>query len=79
MSVEECIDAYTSLMEEIFAKKENISAFGFMGGVNSRFSSTALKRAIEKVLVKKRIPLDEKFEETSRPDCRVYVSLLTNG
>jgi len=78
MSVEDCIDAYTALMQEVFAKKENISPLGFLGGVKSRFSSTALKRAIEKVLIDKGIPLDNKFEETSKPDCRVYVSLLTS-
>jgi hypothetical protein len=73
MSVEDCIDAYTTLMQEVFAKKENISPFGFAGAVKSRFSSDVLKRAIERVLTDNGTPLDEKFEETTQPACRVYV------
>jgi hypothetical protein len=71
MSVEDCIKAYTTLMRDVFAKKENISPFGFMGGVKSRFSSAALKQAIAKVLNDLRIPLHEKFEVDSETACKV--------
>jgi hypothetical protein len=73
MTVQECIDAYTELMEEVFAKKENISRIGFTGRVKAQFSSAVLRGAIEKVLTKKGLKLDEKFE-TKQPGCKVYVS-----
>ncbi|KAF2128690.1 phospholipase, patatin family protein [Dothidotthia symphoricarpi CBS 119687] len=73
MSIEDCIKAYTELMRRVFEKKENRSIIGVMGGVKPRFSSKALRDAISKVIKDCGVSLDEKFEITSSPRCKVFV------
>jgi hypothetical protein len=62
MSVEECIDAYTKLMKQIFEKKDNRLYMSVFGRVKPRFSSKALEAAIVQVLKDRGIPKDEKLE-----------------
>ena len=62
MSVEECIDAYTKLMKQIFEKKDNRLYMGVFGRVKPRFSSKALEAAIVQVLNDRGISKDEKLE-----------------
>jgi hypothetical protein len=71
MSVEECIDAYTQMMKQVFEKKANHSFISVLGGVKPRFSSKALENAISQVLKARGIPVDEKFENGTRPRCKV--------
>lgn len=73
MKVEECIEAYIKLMSQVFERRENRSIVGVLGGVKPRFSSTVLKNAISQVLTSRGIPLDEKFENGTKPQCKVYV------
>lgn len=71
MTVEECIDAYLRLMSQVFEKRENRSIIGVLGGVKPRFSSNVLKDAISEVLKSQNIPLDEKFDNGTKPRCKV--------
>jgi hypothetical protein len=71
MSVEECITAYSNLMKRIFEKKENRSIMGVLGRVKPRFSSEVLAEAIKEVLNSSGHSVDEKFEETDDPMCKV--------
>ena len=71
MSVEECIDAYTKTMKHVFEKKANHSFISILGGVQPRFSSKALENAISHVLRARGIPVNEKFENGTRPRCKV--------
>jgi hypothetical protein len=71
MSVEECITAYSKLMKRIFERKENRSIMGVLGRVKPRFSSEALTEAITEVLEFSGHNVDEKFEETDEPTCKV--------
>jgi hypothetical protein len=71
MSVEECITAYSRLMKRIFEKKENRSIMDVLGRVKPRFSSEALAEAIKEVLDFSGHNIDEKFEETNEPTCKV--------
>ena len=71
MSVEECIDAYTKMMKLVFETKANHSFISVLGGVKPRFSSKALENAISQVLKARGIPVDEKFENGTRPRCKV--------
>jgi hypothetical protein len=71
MSVQECIDAYTKMMRQIFEKKANRSIIGILGGVKPRFSSKALEDAIAQILKVRGIPLGEKFRNGQKPRCKV--------
>jgi hypothetical protein len=73
MSVQECIDAYTKMMRQVFQKKANRSIIGVLGGVKPRFSSKALEDAITQLLKSRGIPIDEKFQCGKKPRCKVYV------
>lgn len=71
MSVQECIDAYTKMMRQVFEKKSNRSIIGILGGVKPRFSSKALENAIAQILKARGIPSDEKFRNGQKPRCKV--------
>jgi hypothetical protein len=71
MTVEECIEAYLQLMTQVFEKRENRSIIGILGGVKPRFSSNVLKDAMSQVLRDRHLPLDEKFDDGTKPRCRV--------
>jgi hypothetical protein len=71
MSVQECIDAYTKMMRQVFEKKANRSIIGILGGVKPRFSSKALEDAIAQILKARGIPIDEKFRNGQKPRCKV--------
>jgi hypothetical protein len=71
MTVEECIEAYLQLMSQVFEKRENRSIVGVLGRVKPRFSSAVLKDAISQVISSRGISLDEKFENGTKPRCRV--------
>jgi hypothetical protein len=72
MSVEECVDAYTKMMKHVFGKKANHSFIDLFGGVKPRFSSKALVNAVSQVLKARGISVNEKFENGTRPRCKVY-------
>lgn len=71
MSVDDCIEAYIKLMEQVFKKRENISFVGVLCGVKPRFSSDGLREAIVEVLKGQDIPHDEKFENGQQQSCKV--------
>ena len=71
MSVEECIDAYTKMMKDVFEKKANHSFISILGGVKPRFSSKALQNAILQLLTERGIPINEKFENGMKLRCKV--------
>lgn len=53
MSVDECIQAYTSLSEEIFSKDSKSKLkFTFLGDIKSRFDAARLEKATMKILDK---------------------------
>ena len=71
MSVDECIDAYTTMMKHVFEKKANRSFISILGGVQPRFSSKALENAISQVLRARGISVNEKFENGTKSRCKV--------
>ncbi|KAF1960382.1 phospholipase [Byssothecium circinans] len=73
MTVEECIDAYTRLMKQIFEKKENRSIVSMLGVVKPRFSSETLENAIKQLLQRRAISVDEKLDNGQRGKCKVFV------
>jgi hypothetical protein len=71
MTVEECIDSYLRMMSQVFEKRENRSFVGVLGGVKPRFSSEVLKDAISQVIQSRAVPLNEKFDNGTKPKCKV--------
>ncbi|KAF2635937.1 phospholipase, patatin family protein [Massarina eburnea CBS 473.64] len=73
MTVEECINAYSRLMQQVFEKKENRSIISVMGRVTPRFSADVLENAIKQVLRECGVPINEKFDNGKRGRCKVFV------
>jgi hypothetical protein len=71
MSVDECIEAYSTLMKQVFEKREHRSFVDMLGRVQPRFSSAALEKAIAQVIKSRHIPVDEKFHNGTKPRCKV--------
>jgi patatin-like phospholipase/acyl hydrolase len=49
MTVDDCIDAYTSLSDKVFEKKSH--RVTFRGKLQGRFDTTELERAVKQILV----------------------------
>jgi uncharacterized protein YllA (UPF0747 family) len=71
MTVDECIEAYTKMMKQIFEKKENRSIISMVGAVKPRFSSQVLENAIKQVLRERNVAINEKFENGQKGKCKV--------
>jgi hypothetical protein len=63
MDVDDCIKAYTGLIETIFSKRESRTGLGLRTNLEAKFSSKKLQEGIESVLKKQGIPLDETFND----------------
>jgi hypothetical protein len=73
MTVDECIEAYTKLMEQVFQKRENRTYIDVLRRVQPRFSSKALEGAIVQVLREQNVDIKEKFDDQKGDDqkCKV--------
>ena len=70
MDVDECIDAYAEMSDEIFRKKHHrINAKN--GQIQGRFDATALEQSIKRIIMDR--GLDENALLADRPDapCKV--------
>lgn len=79
MDVDDCIKAYTELIETIFRKKQSRTGLGLRTNIEARFSSKKLQEAIESVLEKQGVSLDEAFNDGQTDisrGCRVSVASL---
>ncbi len=69
MDVDECIDAYLSLIKSVFEKKKRIFAISWTGNIQSRFSSKVLESAIKKVIGdRKDVSVDDPFHDTAESE-----------
>ncbi|KAK1948759.1 phospholipase, patatin family protein, partial [Colletotrichum sublineola] len=57
MDVDECIAAYTKLIQEVFGERLHRSSVGMTGRIQARFDSKKLQDAVEAVLVSKGVPV----------------------
>ena len=71
MDVDDCISAYSKLMELVFAKKSNWSLVGWTGVINAQFESTRLKNALEEVFTDQGIPKTDLLNDGQTRGCRV--------
>jgi hypothetical protein len=84
MTVEECIEAYNDMMRHVFERRKNRSIVSILGKVQPRFSSTALKEAISKVITEQGLDPNEKLYNKERYKergksrrCKVFVTTKT--
>lgn len=79
MTVDECIDAFTSLMDAVFdPKKKKTLPFCLSSGtkLRERYDTNALEVAIKKTIVKAGYPADALMRGPKKSSCKVYVSCL---
>ena len=76
MDVDECIAAYSELMQTVFGNKSSRLPFSFTGKSKARFDSKKLKTAVEKVVTNNNASITELFDNGTTPGCRVLVALI---
>jgi hypothetical protein len=69
MTVDECIEAYTSLADSIFTKKH--SPFSITGRVQGRYDSDNFVNIVKEIVVKAGLDENELFWEPDFNACRV--------
>ena len=71
MDVDDCILAYSKLMESMFAKKSSWSLEGWTGEIKAQFDSTRLKSAIEEAITHQGIPKTSLLNDEQARGCKV--------
>ena len=75
MTVDDCIDAYSSLSDRVFQKKNRRLGFGSLLRpkiqVQGRFDSDELKNAIKEIMVKQGLHEDELLKDAPDAKCKV--------
>ncbi|KAI7270227.1 general substrate transporter [Hortaea werneckii] len=76
MSIDDCINAFTSLMGKAF-KREHKLAFTFRGKVQHRYDSKELEKAIKEVITGTGLHRDALLRHNPTPKCRCFVVALS--
>jgi hypothetical protein len=71
MDVDECISAYSKLMESVFGEKSSWLPIGWTGRTKAQFDSTRLKKAIEEVVIDQGASTTDLFNDRSPRGCKV--------
>lgn len=71
MTVDECIEAYTSLSDRVFEKKAHRVKLN--GRLQGRFDAAELERAVKQILVGRGFDQDMLLKDSSGAPCKVYV------
>lgn len=75
MSLDECINAYLSLLDRVFQKKRHrVSAKGVIQG---RFDLQELERAVKAVVKGQGLQEDALLKDATNAACKVWVSCIT--
>jgi len=77
MSIEQCIDAYTSLSDKVFEKQRH--RVTVKGKVQGRFDTVALERAVKQMLVKQGLGENALLKDSSDEACKVCVRVLLSS
>jgi hypothetical protein len=71
MDVDECISAYSKLMESVFGEKSSWLPIGWTGKTKAQFDSTRLKKAIEEVITCQGVSTTDLLNDGSPRGCKV--------
>ena len=69
MTVDDCINAYTSLSDEVFEKKSH--RVNINGKLQGRFDAAELERAVKKILADRGFDENTLFKESPDVSCKV--------
>lgn len=70
MTIQECIDAFTSMMDAIFKQKHTLPFRWYDGKVQARYDTAALENSI-KAVIQKYGHADAKMRGGGVPTCKV--------
>jgi patatin-like phospholipase/acyl hydrolase len=73
MTVDDCIDAYTSLSDKVFEKKSR--RVTVKGKLQGRFDTAELERAVKQILVDRSFDKDALLKDSPDAPCKVYVCI----
>ncbi|PVH70050.1 FabD/lysophospholipase-like protein, partial [Cadophora sp. DSE1049] len=76
MSVDECIEHYAKIMDEIFNKKSRLPIKLRNLNISSRYATSVLEENIKKIIEASGCSADEKMRELN-PKCKVFVVAVT--
>jgi patatin-like phospholipase/acyl hydrolase len=71
ITVDNCIDAYTSLSDKVFEKKSH--RVTVKGKLQGRFNTAELERAVKQILVDCSFGKDTLLKDSPDAPCKVYV------
>jgi hypothetical protein len=71
MDVNECISAYSELMESVFGEKLSWLPTSWTGRNQAQFDSTWLRKAVDEVITGQGASTTDLFNDGSRRGCRV--------
>ncbi|KAF2008315.1 FabD/lysophospholipase-like protein, partial [Aaosphaeria arxii CBS 175.79] len=71
MSIDECIDAYLSIMDRVFKKKQH--RVTIKGKLQGRFDSDELARAAKEVITARGLQEDTLLKDAADAPCKVFV------
>jgi hypothetical protein len=74
MDVDDCITAYSELMETVFKKKSSGLNFSLRGKLKAQFDSQKLRSAIEKVIHGANASTTDLFNDDKNRGCRTWVA-----
>jgi hypothetical protein len=71
MDVDECVSAYSKLMESVFEEKSSWLPISWTGRTKAQFDSTRLKKAIEEVITHHDASTKDLFNDGNSRGCKV--------
>jgi hypothetical protein len=71
MTIEDCIEAYMSLANEVFEQQRH--RVTIRGDIQGRFDTAALERAVKRIVVRQGLAEDTLLKDHPDADCKVYV------
>lgn len=69
MTIDECIDAYLSLSDQVFQKKAH--RVTIQGKIQGRFDSKKLEEVVKEVVRKRKLPEDTLLNSGGDASCKV--------
>jgi calcium-independent phospholipase A2-gamma len=71
MNIDDCIDAFTGMMDDIFKQKHKLPFKVFTGQVQPRYDSAILEKCIKSVIREAGFEPDAKLREPKKSACKV--------
>jgi hypothetical protein len=77
MSIQECIDVYTSLLDDMFKKHRH--RMTVKGKIQRIFDAATLERAVKQILVKQGLDENTLFKDSLDTACKVCIRIVVVG